>query len=191
MEDKGLQRLMDKFLIEVGQFNYHNIKVTQPAKGKTQFLNKIGLSVKNALNAKDLRYIFSLEDLDKADLKTIEENFYSKVNQDHHSMFTPHFAVREVETWILTDRELLERYNLKGVKEYEDPEREINTNKKPSVYLEELFRNNGMRKYKKTVDGVNLLGDLNIRLIYQKCPNFKKLIDDILRVLEIENIYSK
>ena len=189
-EFKGLPRLFEKLLKEVSQSQYHDIIITKPANGKNQFLNKLNLSVKYAFNASDLKYIFTLEDSDKEKVGVLESIFYSKVSQEFHDRFTPHFAVHEIETWILSDKKLLEKAGLRNVTDYIEPEKEINNVKKPSIYLDELFRASEIGKYKKTIDGVNLLGDLNIETVYKKCPSFKNFIDDILKALNIENIYN-
>jgi hypothetical protein len=91
-----------------------------------------------------------------------------------------HFAVHEVEAWVLSQPDILPtavKNCLPG--RVAQPET-INFNEPPAKLLNRLYREALHKDYKKVVEGTKLFGKLNPDLVYQKCPSFKALADDLL-----------
>ena len=191
MEERGLKRLTQKLLNELGQNDYSKIIITKKGvSGKSDFINKIGKLVENSLANKNIVKVFSLEDLDENDLEEYRKKFISNVKKSHHNKYEPKFAKHEIETWILADIITLRNYKLVGYTDYSDPENQINSKKKPKLYIKELFKKN-KRFYKETLDGVLLLEMLDIKTVYNKCPSFKNFIDNIIDALNVNNPFIR
>jgi hypothetical protein len=97
-----------------------------------------------------------------------------------HPRFRQHFAVHETEAWLLADPALLPvevRRALPG--KCSQPER-VNFDEPPGKLLERLYREKLSRKYKKVIDGRDLLSRLQPETAYEKCPSLKLLLDDML-----------
>lgn len=101
----------------------------------------------------------------------------SRVN---HDRYRHHFAVHEVEAWLLSQPDLLPaqvRNKLPG--KVERPE-SVNFDEPPAKLLNRLY-NEALRKdYKKVVEGTKLFSKLDPTIVYAKCPAFKALADDLL-----------
>lgn len=190
MEEQGLERLINNTLKALGQGDYHKVYVTKRSNGKGQLLNQIGTLVKLSCNNPNLSHIFSFEDLDSNDIKDYSQRYIQNVPEEFRKMYIPIFAKHEIETWIMSDIKALEKHGLVHYTDYQNPEDEINSTKKPSIYLDELFRANGL-KYKKTSDGVALLDRLDVETVYKKCPSFKFFVDKITEIINCENPFSK
>lgn len=91
-----------------------------------------------------------------------------------------HFAVHEVEAWVLSQPDILPpavKNRLPG--KAAQPEL-INFDQPPAKLLHKLYREALHKDYKKVVEGTKLFGKLNPEVVYQKCPSFKALADDLL-----------
>lgn len=185
-EKKGIPKLLDKLFIENNFIGRHEHIVRKEASGRTSLLNGINNFVKNSLNDKHLSCVISLEDTDSSDLEAIKEAYRQNVSEQYRHKYRPKFAKTEIETWLIADSKTLREYGITDFKELENPEVQITF--KSSHYLSDLFTRNS-KTYKKTVDGVALLGLLNIKAVYQKCPSFKNFIDNIFEVLNEPNPY--
>jgi len=97
--------------------------------------------------------------------------------------FRQHFAVHELEAWLLSDPDIFPR-GIKLPVECGNPET-VDFDNPPAKLLKELFRKYKKNySYKKTVDGVNLFKKLSPKTVRKKCPNFKKFTDEILAAAE-------
>lgn len=99
-----------------------------------------------------------------------------------HPRFHQHFAVHELEAWLLSAPAILPRAvgeALPGTQ----PER-INFNEPPARLLDRLYVNKLNRRYRKTTDGTNLFRELDPSIAYARCPNLKLLLDDMLRLAQ-------
>lgn len=93
-----------------------------------------------------------------------------------------HFAVHEVEAWILGDEEVLPAPVRDALpNRARHPER-VNDQEPPSKLLGRLYRRHVLRDYKKIVDGTHLLSKADPARIENTCPHFKALIDDLRRL---------
>jgi hypothetical protein len=91
--------------------------------------------------------------------------------------FRQHFAVHETEAWLLSDTRLFPTLTLPA--NCARPE-EVDFNEPPSKLLDRLFSQGRGRGYKKVIMAHNLLPKLDPALVYQKCPNFKLMMDEML-----------
>ena len=98
------------------------------------------------------------------------------VPQQFQSRFRQHFAVHEVEAWLLA-------YPEKWPADVQDriarraPE-EVNFNEPPAKFLKKILRG----RYKKTVMAKNIFPFVDPQVAIDKCPHLKHLASDMLRV---------
>jgi hypothetical protein len=98
----------------------------------------------------------------------------------NHPRFHQHFAVHETEAWLLSDPQILPkdvRASLPG--RCAQPEL-VNFDEPPAKLLERLHRDKLGRSYKKVTDGANLFARLDPGAAQSKCPNLKRLLEDML-----------
>ncbi len=108
-----------------------------------------------------------------------KEHFERQVG---HPRFHQHFAVHELEAWILSEPAVLPR----AVREVlpATPPEKVNFNEPPAKLLDRLYTSKLSRRYKKTTDGTNLFRALDPAVAYAKCPNLKLLLDDMLQLAQ-------
>jgi Domain of unknown function (DUF4276) len=94
--------------------------------------------------------------------------------------FHQYFAVHEFEAWLLSDPGLFPSIKLPA--SCAQPE-QVNDLKPPSKLLHDLLSRHGGRGYKKTTMARVLLPKLDPAFVYQKCPNFRAMLDDMLAVV--------
>lgn len=117
------------------------------------------------LSTADERYRWAVEDLSR------------KVNQERFRIF---FAVHEVEAWLLSCPDLFPReIASKFPGRVQHPET-INFDTPPAKLLDQLYNQYLKRDYNKVVFGSNLFRALDPNLVYQKCPYFAAMMDELL-----------
>lgn len=93
-----------------------------------------------------------------------------------------HFAVHEVEAWLLSQPDILPpgvKNRLPGKAAHPES---VNFDAPPAKLLQRLYREVLGKDYKKVVEGTKLFAKLNPEIVYQKCPSFKSLADDLLQM---------
>lgn len=106
-------------------------------------------------------------------------HFENKVN---HPKFRQFFAVHETEAWLLSDPNLFPAEIKNALpKNFQHPE-EINFDEPPAKLFERLYKQKMQRPYKKVVQGSELFSKLDPNLVYSKCPRFKELLDEMLKL---------
>lgn len=175
--------------------------------GNAQLLRKLEAKVRDSLTDGKVRAVFCLVDLRHIE-EALPEVLQGKLKQDgvdwlrlspdervewlrsnvpelvevqFRGRFHLHVAVHEVEAWMLADHAALaKRLKYYSVGEWNQPER-VNDDKPPAAVINELFRRHHPRKaaYHKTKDGVPLLESLGFAKVYEKCPHFKRMVDDM------------
>jgi hypothetical protein len=98
------------------------------------------------------------------------------------NMFHMFFAVHEIEAWLLSDSEKFNNRIRQKIHQITEPEK-VNNDEPPSHYLKKLYSEHLNRGYKKTVDGVNLMKKIDPEKVYQKCPNYRKMIDTMVSLI--------
>lgn len=107
--------------------------------------------------------------------KLLEE----KVN---HRKFMQFFAVHETESWLLSDPSIFPLEIQKTLPGKVKTPEEINFNNPPAKLLEKLYWKKLKKKYKKPIHGKELFAKLDPEKAYQKCPYFKKMLDEMLNL---------
>lgn len=96
--------------------------------------------------------------------------------------FRQHFAVHEVEAWLLSEPTLFPqeiRRSLPG--RAAEPET-VNFDEPPARLLERLYWEKLRRSYRKITDGTNLFLELAPDSAYRKCPFLRQLFDDLFAI---------
>jgi len=99
-----------------------------------------------------------------------------------HGKFKHFFAVHEIEAWLLSSPEIFPSEIRRNIPK-QSPET-INSDKPPKALLRELYRKHTGHNYKETVDGPNLFARLNPITAYNKCPNLKAMLDEMLKLAQ-------
>ena len=107
--------------------------------------------------------------------------FNDKMQNDRFKMF---FAVHELEAWLLSQPDIFPANIQNSLKSESINPENVNFDNPPSKLLDSLYRNNMKKPYKKTVDGYNLFNKLDPEKVYSKCPNFKLMLDEVLKSIE-------
>jgi hypothetical protein len=116
--------------------------------------------------------------------QSVEERYRWGVNESQNKVndrrFRAYFAVYELEAWLLSNpglflQEVADKFP-SGVRE---PER-VNFDTPPAKLLEHLYFQHLKRHYGRAVDGKALFQQLDPALVYDKCPYFKTMMDEML-----------
>jgi hypothetical protein len=102
-------------------------------------------------------------------------------NQAKNSRFRQHFAVHDVEAWILSDPDVLPPAVRKKLPLGKTGKPEtVNFDEPPACLLNRLYQDATNRNYKKRTYGEDLFRKLDPEVVWQKCPYFRKLADDLV-----------
>lgn len=102
---------------------------------------------------------------------------------DRAACFRMFFAVHEVEAWLLSDPALFQPEVRKVIEQVAKPE-EKDFVEHPKAFLRTLYRQRLHREYKVLVDGVGLFAKLEPDVAYEKCPELKRMLDEMLRMAQ-------
>lgn len=97
-----------------------------------------------------------------------------------HPRFRQHFAVHELEAWLLADPAGLPAAVSKSLPGKCGQPEVVNFDEPPAKLLDRLYRDKVGRQYRKTTDGANLFGKLDPEAAAAKCPHLRALLDDML-----------
>lgn len=191
---KGIQNLLRiecQFMRERGT-RYH----TTRKNGKGDLLSNVGFDVSNHLEPPKKEreklknqgspagdYVFILRDLDCEDEAVVRKNILAKIETRFHDRVEVHFAVQEIEAWMVADPEgfcsIYKRYSpvlLDDLKKLvplgHSPETVLDCNPKPAERLEGITKRHGLT-YSKAIDGPKVLELVNPDIIAERCPHFK------------------
>ncbi|MFG0261515.1 MAG: DUF4276 family protein [Novipirellula sp. JB048] len=174
------------------------IKVSDE-KGFARALRKISTKAKAKLDApgnEDIIGVIGLIDLygpEFPDHVTSVADRYSwfkdEIERDvDDDRFRMHFAVHEVEAWLLADKSIFPRpvqdiwpSNLR-------PPEQVNFNEPPAKLLNKLYKQATRKTYKKTVNGKQLFGKLDVSSAVAACPYLKLLLDDMLDMAKAKGL---
>lgn len=96
-----------------------------------------------------------------------------------HPRFRQHFAVHDVEAWILSQPDILPLVVKKRLPGKVAQPETINFNEPPACLLERLYTETMKRGYKKVTYGDQLFRDLDASVVAQRCPSFRAMTDDM------------
>lgn len=94
--------------------------------------------------------------------------------------FRHFFAVHEVEAWLLSQPTIFPA-GVRSMIPKRLPE-DVNFDEPPAKLLDRLYREAIGRKYKKVVYGGQLFQKLDPCIAYAKCPNLKRLLDEMMKL---------
>ena len=98
----------------------------------------------------------------------------------NHPKFHQHFAVHEVEAWLLSDANIFPTPVRKVLTPKSSAPEDINFDEPPARLLSHTYRQKLRSRYKKAVDGPNLFQSLDPDIARAKCPCLKAMLDDML-----------
>ena len=159
------------------------------SEGANHFLENVAIKTSLHLSNSDTVAVFGLLDLyglilnyprhAERDQKIAfaRKHIVSRVAPADRPRFRQHFAVHETEAWFLSDPRLFPTITLPASCAY--PE-DVDFGEPPAKLLDRLFSQGKGRSYKKTTMARNLIPKLDPTLVYQKCPNFKRMMDEML-----------
>lgn len=160
-------------------------------QGVSDFLDGLAKKVEMYLNNRRANFVVGLVDLyglppDRIDLSTcnnVKEKVVtarkyirSLVPKQFQNQFRQHFAVHEVEAWLLAYPEKWPSSVRKQIQKR--PPEQVNFNEPPARFLKRILGG----RYKKTVRAKNMFPDVDPRIAIEKCPFLKLLADDLLEI---------
>ena len=111
-----------------------------------------------------------------------EKYWWAKVHMEQKvdsKKFKQHFAVHELEAWLLSDPSIFSDVISKGVKEVTDAPELVNSEQPPAKLLNSLYMEEFHRTYKKVTEGYRLFQKLDPEIVRNKCPYFKIFTDEL------------
>jgi hypothetical protein len=160
-------------------------------RGVSNFLDDLPKRLQFYLNERRANFVVGLVDLyglppDRIDLSgcaSVKEKVTATrqyirnlVPAEFRNRFRQHFAVHEVEAWLLA-------YPEKWPADVRDqirkkPPEQVDFNEPPAKFLSRILKG----RYKKTVYARNLFPNLDPQVAIDKCPFLKLLADDLLKI---------
>lgn len=96
--------------------------------------------------------------------------------------FRQHFAVHEVEAWLLAAPAGLPDEVANALPGRCSRPESVNFEEPPSKLLDRLYYEKLKKHYKKITDGTNLFRKLDPEVVCAKCPHLKALLDEMLQL---------
>jgi len=112
-------------------------------------------------------------------LEWAREHIEAKVKQEKFRQF---FAVHETEAWLFSQPDVFGPGLRDTIAKSSDRPEEINFDKPPSRRLDTVYQQVTRRKYKKVTYGRNLFEKLAPDVACGKCPELRRLLDEMLRL---------
>ncbi len=160
-------------------------------KGVSNFLDDLPDTIGLYLNERRANFVVGLVDLyglprhhiDLSGCASIKDKvsvarqyIRNLVPREFRSRFRQHFAVHEVEAWLLAYPEKWPE-NVRDQIRRRPPE-QVNFNEPPAKFLKRILRG----QYKKTVYARNLFPNVDPQPAMDKCPFLKLLMEDLLAI---------
>jgi hypothetical protein len=178
---------LDPQLPEYGRVGIKPVKF----QGVSNYLDDLAMKVGLYLDEGRANCVFGLVDLygiptDRIDLTSCttviekvakaRKQIRAMVPERYRGRFRQHFAVHEVEAWLLA---YPERWPAKIRDQItKRPPEQVNFKEPPAKFLKRLLGG----KYKKTVTAKNLFPSVDPQVAIDKCPHLAVLANDLLRV---------
>ncbi len=102
--------------------------------------------------------------------------------QVDHQRFRFHYAVHELEAWLLSQPGIFSRTIAEQFPKNIDRPEEINSREPPAKLLDRIYKSVAGKPYKKVVYGKQLFSKLDPEVAARKCPYLKQLLDDLLEL---------
>jgi hypothetical protein len=143
----------------------------------------------NGPRKNDIIAVISLLDLHgpnfyPEDKITVDERYqWGKVHferQVKSNKFKHHFVVHEIEAWLLSNPKIFSPQLAPLIEEFSGYPETVNFDRPPAKILDEIYVQKIRRTYKKVTEGNRLFSLLDPEIVYQKCPYFRLLVNDML-----------
>ncbi|QWR76027.1 DUF4276 family protein [Candidatus Magnetomonas plexicatena] len=170
---------------------FHDVKVFN---GKHEMMREIDFHVSQHLYPAKYKpdtkledcYVFILRDLDCENIKEIEDEINNKLS-GYKNYYSIHFAKQEIEAWIVADINCFKsvyRTNaiclvkaIENIPYIVEPEK-VDCDPKISERIEQIARKCSNR-YRKTIEGPQLLKFADPDVVSKKCPSFLSFRNDL------------
>ena len=163
----------------------------QPVRfdGWAELVKDSPIKAKLHLHNKDVIAVIALLDLYgptfyPPDRKSVGERLqWAKTyleKQVNDPRFRQHFAVHDIEAWILSQPEVLPVSIRKRLPAKTAKPETINFDEPPAYLLNRLYEEATGRSYKKRTYGEEIFRRLDPQLVSEKCPYFRAFADDLV-----------
>ena len=105
------------------------------------------------------------------------EELENRVGEERFRMF---FAVHDVEAWLLSEPDLFPSSVARALPGRIQQPESVDFDDPPAKLLERLYREKQKKHYKKVIDGSVLFEKLSPDRVYEKCPVFRQMMDEML-----------
>jgi len=181
------RKWLDPQLPELSRVGIRAVKF----QGVSNYLEDLGDKLGQYLESGEATYVFGLVDLyglppDRFDfsrcstladrVRAARRVIRSLVPDRFQACFRQHFAVHEVEAWLLAYPEKWPPH-IRSQIEKRRPE-EVNFGEPPAKFLKRLLGG----RYRKTVHAKNILPKVDAQIAIDKCPYLRALAHDLLQV---------
>jgi hypothetical protein len=96
------------------------------------------------------------------------------------SRFRQYFAVHELEAWLLSDPNIFPKEVRADITNLSHHPESVNMISPPKRRLDQIFDHRLRRGYNPRVDGAKFFRSLDPEKAREKCPYFKRMLDEIL-----------
>lgn len=190
---KFLKRWLDPQLSQSVRIRVSN------EKGFSKVLRKIARKAKTKLNAPgndEIIGVFGLIDLYGPEFpdhaSTVAERyewFKEEIEKEvDDERFRMHFAVHEVEAWLLSQKTIFPRPVQEIWPKKPPPPEQVNFNEPPAKFLNKLYKQATRKTYKKTTNGRQLFGKLDVSEAVAACPYLKCMLEDMLAMAKAKGL---
>ncbi len=138
-------------------------------------------------------FVFIIRDLDCEIEPSTRSYIFSAIDSKFHNRVEIHFAVQEVEAWMIADpqgfcsiyRHTAEKFigGIEKLAKGGSPEETIDCNPKPSELLRDEVRLFGY-SYRKSIEGPQALGAIDTEKVSSLCPHFRKFRDSLRKKIQ-------
>jgi hypothetical protein len=104
-----------------------------------------------------------------------------RASEERFRMF---FAVHELEAWLLSDPTIFPEPVRKAFPGNIQKPETINFETPPKALLEKLYAEKQKKHYKELVDGGDLFSRLEPAKVYEKCPHFAHMLDEMVALAQ-------
>ncbi|MDY7076170.1 MAG: DUF4276 family protein [Chloroflexota bacterium] len=169
-------------------------------KGSSNYISNIASKAELYLASEDVVAVIGLLDLYGLP-KRVQQNFardatvdekvssarrqiVNLISVDIRDRFRQHFAVHEIEAWLLAEPDRLPRGIALTSYQKDHPET-VDFDTPPSRLLNREWRRLFKRNYKEVTEMRNRLPTLDPDKVYQKCPHFREMMDEMLQLARV------
>lgn len=165
-------------------------------KGGSAYVKDLPKKVALHLGMKDVCGVMGLLDLYGLDLpepcpRSVKTSEMKKQWAKKHlesvadnARFRQHFAVHELEAWLISDPRLFPVEIGKSLAAKARHPEHVNSTTPPAKLLKNLYEKHAKRSYRKTTDGADLFRKLDPNFAASKCPALAALLDDMAALLD-------